>query len=158
MAAPFVRRVAGACYITHAIELRGCHMRAARGEGTADMTTDGFKHITVNAPDEDDVVIQAGLPRHDGVPARDSAAAPEVEPAPAADAPVPDESAGADGGADAAERKARAAKPARRDARSRETTLADLEGEPMPLAQRIVIIAAIVCIIGALVYYFMFMR
>jgi phage/plasmid primase-like uncharacterized protein len=38
-----------------------------------------------------------------------------------------------------------------------ETTLADLESEPMPFAQKGVIIAAVVCIIGALVYYFVFM-
>ena len=38
-----------------------------------------------------------------------------------------------------------------------ETTLADLESEPMPFAQKVVIIAAVVCIIGALVYYFVFM-
>ena len=40
----------------------------------------------------------------------------------------------------------------------RETTLEDLEPSPMPLAQRIVIVAAVVCIIGALVYYFVAMR
>ena len=39
-----------------------------------------------------------------------------------------------------------------------ETTLEDLESTSMPLAQRIVIIAAVVCIIGALVYYFVAMR
>ena len=38
-----------------------------------------------------------------------------------------------------------------------ETTLADLESGPMPFAQKVVIIAAVVCIIGALVYYFVFM-
>ena len=40
----------------------------------------------------------------------------------------------------------------------RETTLEDLESQNMPLAQKIVIIAAVVCIIGALVYYFAVMR
>ena len=40
----------------------------------------------------------------------------------------------------------------------RETTLEDLKGSPAPLAQKIVIIAAIICIIGALVYYFVAMR
>ena len=39
-----------------------------------------------------------------------------------------------------------------------ETTLEDLEPTSMPLAQRIVIVAAVVCIIGALVYYFVAMR
>ena len=40
----------------------------------------------------------------------------------------------------------------------RETTLEDLDSSDMPLTQRVVIIAAIVCIIGALVYYFVVMR
>lgn len=39
-----------------------------------------------------------------------------------------------------------------------ETTLADLKPSPMPLAQKIVIVAAVVCIIGALIYYFTVMR
>ena len=34
----------------------------------------------------------------------------------------------------------------------------DLKGEKMSLTQRVVIIAAIICIIGAIVYYFAFMR
>ena len=39
-----------------------------------------------------------------------------------------------------------------------ETTLEDLEGAKMPLAQRIVIVAAVICIIGAVVYYLLAMR
>lgn len=39
-----------------------------------------------------------------------------------------------------------------------ETTLEDLQSTSMPLAQKIVIIAAVICIIGALVYYFLLMR
>ena len=39
-----------------------------------------------------------------------------------------------------------------------ETTLEDLEGTKMPLAQRIVIVAAVICIIGAVVYYLLAMR
>ena len=48
-------------------------------------------------------------------------------------------------------------KPNRAD-EYRETTLEDLDSTPMPLVQRIVIVAAVVCIIGALVYYFVVMR
>ena len=39
-----------------------------------------------------------------------------------------------------------------------ETTLEDLNSTQMPLAQKIVIAAAIVCIIGAVIYYFAFLR
>ena len=39
-----------------------------------------------------------------------------------------------------------------------ETTLEDLNSTQMPLAQKIVIVAAIVCIIGAVIYYFAFLR
>lgn len=39
-----------------------------------------------------------------------------------------------------------------------ETTLEDLEPTKMPFAQRVVIVAAVLCIIGALVYYFVAMR
>ena len=101
---------------------------------------DGFKHITVTAAEEDDEVIVAGA-----VEAPDVEPEPEPEPAPVAkpdskpaSKTIPKEAPGDDG--------------------YHETTLEDLEGAKMPLAQRIVIIAAIICIIGALVYYFVAMR
>ena len=55
------------------------------------------------------------------------------------------------------------ARPANREKPNRaddyhETTLEDLESGGMPFAQRVVIVAAVVCIIGALVYYFVAMR
>ena len=154
-----MRTVVAACYITHTVQLRSCRMcGGALGKGAADMGTDGFKHITVNAPEEDDVVIQAGISHRKDEPASAPAAVSEVEPAPVADASAMDVSVVADGSSDAAAHEKHAGKSAREKGRSRETTLADLEGEPMPLAQRIVIAAAIVCIIGAFVYYFMFMR
>lgn len=40
----------------------------------------------------------------------------------------------------------------------RETTLDDLKPEPMSSTQKIVIIAAVICIIGALAFYLAFMR
>lgn len=39
-----------------------------------------------------------------------------------------------------------------------ETTLEDLQSTSMPFAQKIVIVAAVICIIGAIVYYFVAMR
>ena len=104
-----------------------------------------MKHITVTPADDDEVIV-AGL--------RDDVA-PQADAEPQADvtqhrAHAEREPAGA---AQVAQTKPARAKPAARD-EYRETTLEDLEGTPMPLAQRVVIIAAVVCIIGALVYYF----
>ncbi|MBQ9043703.1 MAG: SURF2 Surfeit locus protein 2 [Eggerthellaceae bacterium] len=117
---------------------------------------EGFKHITVTAADEDDVVIVAGATQEDDSESEESVGArfiapvpePEPEPAPAEEPkqqPKPKPAAKS------------AAKPARKDD-YRETTLEDLEGKPMPFAQKVTIIAAIVCIIGAVIYYFAFMR
>lgn len=122
--------------------------------------SEGFKHITVTAADDEDVVIVAGTgeatapastqpegeaspkeavtPEPAGEPVSDAAVQPKAEPEPK---PEP-------------EPKAKA-KP--KDD-YRETTLEDLQGQSMPLAQRIVIVAAIICIIGAVIYYFAFMR
>lgn len=117
-----------------------------------------MKHITVTPADDDEVII-AGL-QGDAVPQAD---AKETKPA-AAHEPASEEPDGREETAraqapreEAAEPKPAKTKPAARDA-YHETTLEDLERTPMPLAQRIVIIAAVVCIIGALVYYFTVMR
>ena len=135
-----------------------------------------FKHITVTAAEEEDVIIHAGLAPSDAVKTESSA--PEslaaedsagetsmseelavqgtasedpttnnmtTESAPAIDAPskkVPAET--------------RTHKV--RDDGYRPTTLEDLQGKPMPTVQKAVIIAAIICIIGAIVYYIAFMR
>ena len=50
------------------------------------------------------------------------------------------------------------AAPRQRKDQYRETTLEDLQAEKMSTTQKVVIIAAVICIIGALAYYFMFMR
>ena len=145
---------------------------------------EGFKHITVTAPDDEDVVIHAGLA--DSEPAA-APAAVDVAVDVAVDAEDSEAIALDDDVADAVgeeaaspeppveqapeqelqrelqsesqrERQARP-KPARKPKDDyHETTLEDLQGTPMPLAQKIVIVAAIVCIIGALIYYFAFMR
>lgn len=94
-------------------------------------------HITVTPADDDEIIV-AG--RED---------APEPERAPdTATAPI---------------RPDKAPTPNSVPSRSRpdfqhETTLADLEPSKMPAMQRAIIVAAIVCIIGALVYCLVMMR
>lgn len=139
---------------------------------------EGFKHITVTAADEEDVVIMAGATAvPDSVEASVSDNAKE-EPAgmlPEDLLPVDgddvDEPAGtlperprsqehtsqvADMANDDDAEKIVQPKRKPQD-NYRETTLEDLESTSMPLTQKIVIIAAIVCIIGAVIYYFAFM-
>ena len=162
---------------------------------------DTFKHITVTAADEDEVII-AGVGaveptapdaaiKPDAATGPDAAAEPDVstEPDAAAEPDVsteldastePDAAAPSAEGTDLGSEPMPEAAPGsdrieasttpvpsqtapakRKKARAdnyRETTLEDLESQSMPLAQKIVIIAAVVCIIGALVYYFAVMR
>ena len=108
---------------------------------------EGFKHISVTAAEEDDVVIVAGLKDRDDEGRETPAPADEPEPEPESELepdPVP------------ASRPKPASRPSKEDA-YREATLADLERTPMPFAQRVVIVAAIICIIGAVIYCFAFM-
>ncbi len=109
---------------------------------------DGFKHISVTAADEDDIVIVAGIKDDAGnKPETPSVPAPEAEPEPGSElAPKPKAAAQVQAQPDSG----------RKDA-YRETTLEDLEHAPMPFAQRVVIIAAIICIIGAVIYCVAFM-
>lgn len=96
--------------------------------------------IKVTPAEEDEVIVAGAAP--------EPAPEPELEPEPApaheaAPEPAPDS----------------VRKPAPKKADSyRETTLEDLESGGMSGMQRAIIIAAIVCIIGALVYYFVAMR
>ncbi len=147
---------------------------------------EGFKHITVTAADEEDVVVHAGLsqvnapssPQESGdapqaadagrmqtddspakpLPEEENAAAgaPSKADAPKTDDASPQVGAPRANSASAATGKRRSNAPTRKDD-YREATLADLQPQPMPLAQRIVIIAAVVCIIGAVLYYFVAM-
>ena len=91
-----------------------------------------MKHITVT-PAEDDEVIVVGAE-----PARETTREPAYETT----------------------RETTDGKPERhpKPDEYHETTLEDLQSTSMPLAQKIVIIAAVICIIGALVYYFLLMR
>ncbi len=125
-----------------------------------------FSHITVNAAEEDDVVIQAGSPMQPvdepampcGVPVSQGASAPADAPTASASEPeiyeTPAKSASE--GADSQDADASGA-PA--DAAAwREQTLEDLEAGPMSNMQKIVLGVAAVFIIVALVWYFCFMR
>lgn len=126
---------------------------------------EGFKHITVTAADEEDVVIRVG-----------ASAAAEEEPTPVSiDAtgttPTADTvpAASATPASAAAPMEARPARPststtnrprkapAKKRDDYRESTLEDLQSQPMPTAQKAVIIAAVVCIIGAIVYCIAFL-
>lgn len=122
---------------------------------------EGFKHITVTAADDDDVVIRVGTaPKEEPAPSttddRAEAATPAGAAAPAqghtpveGDTPVGARSARPSTAAANRSRKAPAKK--KRDD-YRESTLEDLQSQPMPLAQKVTIIAAVVCIIGAIIY------
>ena len=128
---------------------------------------EGFKHIALNAPDDDEVIV-AGVAAEEGAAGSASPAAAAGAASQPASAAVPDAGNAPDATPAAAERAAEqpakegAPQPAsgRKDAADRyaETTLEDLESEPRPLAQRIVIIAAVLLIIAALVYSFVVMR
>ena len=112
---------------------------------------EGFKHITVTAAEEEDVVIMAGL---------QDAAVPEggeIAPEPAPEA-VPEPAAASEVAPEPVQARQPQRKPAAGKGEYHETTLADLQGQSMPLTQRIVIIAAIICIIGAVIYCVAFMR
>ena len=135
------------------------------------MPDDDFKHIKVTAPEEDDVVIVAGAPRKaepSGPEGVDIAQASANEPAPAsAHAPAQQAAKGDSskgdsdkGDTEPAPEKTTTEKPKAKAAPAdgyRETTLEDLEDRSMPLTQKIVIIAAIICIIGAVIYCVAFM-
>ena len=112
---------------------------------------EGFKHITVTAPEDEDVVIHAGIAdtelvlepavtEAENVEVPEQPLPPELQDKPKSE-PVP---------------QPKATRKPKDD--YHETTLEDLQGSPMPLMQKIVIVAAIVCIIGAVIYYFAFMR
>lgn len=129
----------------------------------------GFAHISVVSEEEDDFVIEAGAARtsgrqQDAVPSTvsDGNAAAErgtrASAVSAAGEPAGEASREAHGKQEHASRAA-VDDAARKSVRhADDQTLDDLESGPMPFAQRIVIIAAVLCIIGALAYYAIFMR
>ena len=128
-----------------------------------------FSHITVNAADDDDVVIQAGAyGRHQGEDVLEEAvyAEPEPQVAPVA---VPEPQHAAQqvpaGNHAAKPHAAHARKPetAVSDSRTQpvhraEQTLEDLDGGPMSGMQKAVLVGVGVVIIAAIVYFALFMR
>lgn len=128
-----------------------------------------FSHITVNAADNDDVVIQAGAyGRHQGEDVLEEAvyAEPEPQVAPVA---VPEPQHAAQqvpaGNHAAKPHAAHARKPetAVSDSRTQpvhraEQTLEDLDAGPMSGMQKAVLVGVGVVIIAAIVYFALFMR
>ena len=125
-----------------------------------------MKHITVTPADDDEIVVAGDVGSSPGSAAR--ATGGQGESGAPVEAPdrgaEPSSAAAGTGAAGPAARtgRQRVAKPKApaqpKDGGYHETTLEDLESSRMPTAQKIVIIAAVVCIIGALVYYFALMR
>lgn len=123
-----------------------------------------FPHITVNAADDDDVVIQAGAyGRHQGEDVLEGAVYAESEPqvAPVA-VPEPQHAAQQ---APAGNHAAHARKPETAVSDSRpqpvhraEQTLEDLDAGPMSGMQKAVLVGVGVVIIAAIVYFALFMR
>ena len=128
-----------------------------------------FSHITVNAADDDDVVIQAGAyGRHQGEDCLEEAVCAEPEPqvAPVA-VPEPKHAAQqAPAGNHAAKsHAAHARKPETFASDSRpqpahraEQTLEDLDAGPMSGMQKAVLVGVGIVIIAAIVYFALFMR
>lgn len=128
-----------------------------------------FSHITVNAADDDDVVIQAGAyGRYQGEDVLEEAvyAEPEPQVAPVA---VPEPQHAAQqvpaGNHAAKPHAAHARKPetAVSDSRTQpvhraEQTLEDLDAGPMSGMQKAVLVGVGVVIIAAIVYFALFMR
>ena len=105
----------------------------------------GFKHISVSADSDDDVVIWAGTDAEGAsAEAPDSA---QINEAPDSAKPAP-----------APTPVKRTVQPAAKDLGYRETTLDDLKSEPMSKTQKIIIACAIAAVAAAVVYYFVFMR
>lgn len=128
-----------------------------------------FSHITVNAADDDDVVIQAGAyGRHQGEDFLEEAVCAEPEPqvAPVA---VPEPKHAAQqapvGNHAAKSHAAHARKPETFASDSRpqpahraEQTLEDLDAGPMSGMQKAVLVGVGIVIIAAIVYFALFMR
>ena len=119
----------------------------------------GFKHVSVSADSDDDVVIWAGTEQA-SAEACDSARTFNVASAESASLEVPDsvQFNQASQPAQAPAPVERTAQPAAKDLGYRETTLDDLKSEPMSKTQKIIIACAIAAVAAAVVYYFVFMR
>lgn len=120
----------------------------------------GFKHISVSADSDDDVVIWAGTEQA-SAEACDSAQINKGASAEAPDSTQTNQGAlkeSSDGAKPAPAPVERTAQPGVEDLGYRETTLDDLKSEPMSKTQKIIIACAVAAVAAAVVYYFVFMR
>lgn len=140
-------------------------------ERTAAMAAEGkFAHISVSSDDEDDFVIQTGVPatasevwddgEGDAGSDRAYAASVEVPAAPAQSGCVSEvvrDPASLCAGGEFAEAKSSspgsAGSAGSADRSYRETTLEDLESTPMSTMQKGVIVAAVLAIVAFVVWY-----
>lgn len=119
--------------------------RLNRKKGAVVAEVSGFKHISVSADSDDDVVIWAGAGTEGAsAEAPDSA---QINEAPDSAKPAP-----------APTPVKRTVQSGVKDRGYRETTLDDLKSEPMSKTQKIIIACAIAAVAAAVVYYFVFMR
>ena len=123
----------------------------------------GFKHISVSADSDDDVVIWAGAGTEGASLEVPDSVQIQNAGTEGASAEAPD-SAQINEAPDSA-KPAPAPTPVKRTVQSgvkdrgyRETTLDDLKSEPMSKTQKIIIACAIAAVAAAVVYYFVFMR
>ena len=120
----------------------------------------GFKHISVSADSDDDVVIRAGTGAEGASLEVPASVRIQNASAEGASLEVPDsvQFNQAFQPAQASAPVERTAQPAAKDLGYRETTLDDLKSEPMSKTQKIIIACAIAAVAAAVVYYFVFMR
>lgn len=126
---------------------------------------EGFKHITVSPEPEEDVVIHAGLGAQRFSEGADEAQAEKpdevkvpVESMPASEPTAAAKAASAEPPASASRAPKSAPSAKAESSDDDRLTREDLDAGPMPLAQRIVIAAVVVCLIGAIACYLLFMR
>ena len=154
--------------------------RLNRKKGAVVAEVSGFKHISVSADSDDDVVIWAGAGT-EGASAEAPDRAQFIKQASAEACDSARVFNAADAGAERTSAEVRdnarnneapdSAKPAPaptpvkrttqsgvKDQDYRETTLDDLKSEPMSKTQKIIIACAIAAVAAAVVYYFVFMR
>mgnify|MGYP004472307175 CR=1 FL=1 len=137
--------------------------RLNRKKGAVVAEVSGFKHISVSADSDDDVVIWAGTDAEGASLEVPDSVQIQNAGTEGASAEAPD-SAQINEAPDSA-KPAPAPTPVKRTVQSgvkdrgyRETTLDDLKSEPMSKTQKIIIACAIAAVAAAVVYYFVFMR
>lgn len=125
-----------------------------------------FSHITLTSDDDDDIVIEAGLRSEPEVGEYEEAASGNDAFLEALPEEVAEESEGFTENNDILEEEPEVFQEAEQTEHSvkqksggySETTLEDLKGASMPFVQKVVIACALVFLIVAVLYYFLFMR